>query len=224
MLNWAARYFPILRVLRSHVEDGEPVLEIGSGSFGLAHFTNQAVVGCDLTFPEPPERNMLPLKCNAMQLPFADCSFAAVVASDVLEHIAPEQRLGAIREALRVTRHLAIFGFPCGAEARRLDERFFSLHLERGLAPPSWLVEHMKYPFPERTLFDGFQGEWEINHFGNENVNFHDWLNRRELSRLWNYSLMAWLKLTPRLLEFILGHFDSAPHYRTVFVLVRKVA
>ena len=41
--------------------------------------------------------------------------FAAVVASDVLEHVPPQHRLTVVKEALRVTRKVAIFGFPAGS-------------------------------------------------------------------------------------------------------------
>ena len=79
MLNWAVRYFPVLRVLRTHVRDGEPVLEIGSGSFGLAHFYHERIIGSDLSFPDMPSKNMLPVRCSGTRLPFADSSFEAVV-------------------------------------------------------------------------------------------------------------------------------------------------
>jgi hypothetical protein len=46
----------------------------------------------------PPMKPMLPVRCSAANLPFGDASFAAAVASDVLEHVPPEQRI--IVEAL----------------------------------------------------------------------------------------------------------------------------
>jgi len=221
LLNWAARYFPILRVLKNHAEGDRPVLEVGSGSFGLAYFWRGRVVGCDITFPSPPCKNMLPVRGTATQLPFGDSSFETLVASDMLEHIPPEGRLPAIQEALRVTRKVAVFGFPCGAHAHTLDEAFLAFHRLHNLLPPDWLEEHMRYPFPGEDLFNGFQQEWSVESFGNENLRFHDWVNQKELSGLWNRVFRIGLRFAPRLVETWLKTFDREPFYRRIFVLVR---
>jgi hypothetical protein len=164
---------------------------------------------------------MLPVRCSATQLPFGDSSFEALVASDVLEHIAPEHRLPAIQEALRVTQKLAVFGFPCGAQAHSLDEAFFAFHRTHNLPPPDWLEEHMRYPFPEEDLFNRFQQEWSVECFGNEHLRFHDWVNRRELSGLWNRFFQACLQFAPKLIETCLKALDREPFYRKIFVLAR---
>lgn len=197
MLNWAVRYFPILRVLRRHAADSGPILEIGSGSYGLAHFYRGQVVGCDLNFPDVPEDNMLPVRCSGTRLPFADSSFEAVVASDVLEHVPPDLRLPVVDEALRVTGKLAVFAFPCGKEAHALDEAFLDFHRRRGTRPPPWLEEHVLYPFPEPDLFRGFGERWEVASFGNEHLWFHDWVNRREMSPTWDRVFRACLRFSP---------------------------
>src|SRR5271155_5182490 len=113
MLNWAARYYPILRALKQHslLSTGS-ILEIGSGPAGLGTFRKVPFVGCDLSFSWTPEWPMTPVIASATDLPFGDNSFDAVVASDVLEHIPPELRATVISEALRVARKLVIFGFP----------------------------------------------------------------------------------------------------------------
>jgi hypothetical protein len=41
MLNWAARYFPIARMLKRYLNSTDAVLEIASGSDGLKRESNQ---------------------------------------------------------------------------------------------------------------------------------------------------------------------------------------
>jgi predicted SAM-dependent methyltransferase len=222
LLNWAVRYFPISRILRRHAGDAGLILEIGSGSFGLAHFHRGQVVGCDVDFPDRPEINMLPVRCSGARLPFADSSFEAVVASDVLEHIPPDLRLQVIHEALRVTRKLAVFAFPCGRDAHALDEEFLEFQRRRNVPPPPWLQEHMLYPFPERDLFQGFGDGWRVENFGNEHLRFHDWVNRSEMSSTWSLVFRAVLRFTPHLIEAALRWADRPPYYRMIVVVTRR--
>jgi hypothetical protein len=222
LLNWALRYFPILRVLKGRMAAGDWLLDIGSGSFGLAAFYKHRFVGCDLEFPWPPRKPMLPVRCSATKLPFDDASFPAVVASDVLEHVAPEQRLAVVREALRVTGKVAVFGFPSGSCAEECDRHFHDYLKERGIPPYGWLEEHLRYPFPDRTLFDGLPPEWSVESFGNENVEFHLWVHRRELSRITRVLFWILLTIVPRPLEALIRLADRSPFYRMIVVVTRK--
>jgi len=211
LLNWAVRYFPILRILKRHAANSGPILEIGSGSFGLAHFHRGQAVGCDVNFPYSPEDNMLPVRCSATRLPFADSRFEAVVASDVLEHVPPELRSQVIKEGLRVTRKLAVFAFPCGKDAHALDERFLDFHRKHKIPPPPWLEEHMQYPFPEQDSFRGLGDGWKVESFGNEQLRFHDWVNHGEMSPSWSVIFRVCLRFIPRLLEAALRLTDRPP-------------
>jgi len=224
LLNWAVRYFPILKVLRRHAADAGPILEIGSGSFGLAHFYRGQIVGCDVNFPDVPENNMLPVRCSGTRLPFADSSFEAVVASDVLEHVPPDLRLQVINEALRVTRKLAVFAFPCGKDAHALDEKIMDVHRTRNMPPPPWLEEHMQFAFPEENLFRALGGGWEVESFGNEHLRFHEWVIRSEMSSTWPVVFRACLRFTPRLIETTLSWADRPPFYRMIVVVTRRTS
>jgi len=223
MLNWAARYYPILRVLKEHgLLSSGSILEVGSGPAGLGTFRKVPFVGCDLAFPWTPKWPMTPVVASAADLPFGDGSFDAVIASDVLEHIPTELRATVIAEALRVARQLVIFGFPCGAAAYEADvvlrEAYLSTHRE----VPVWLEEHMLAPFPESSLFSDFPG-WDLVQFGNESIAFHSWMMRQEMRGPFVRVTSALRKFAPKVLEPLLRRADSPPYYRQIFVLSRPI-
>jgi Methyltransferase domain len=222
LLSWAVRYFPILRIIKRRRLAGERLLEIGSGSFGLATFYQNQFVGCDVDFPWPPLKPMLPVRCSATTLPFGDASFGAVVASDVLEHVPPMHRLTVVREALRVAGKVAVFGFPSGSRAYESDRNFYQYHKQRRIPVCDWLEEHMRYPFPDRTLFDGLPPEWSVESFGNDQLWFHEWLNHRELSGKVNQLLSSVVRIVPRPVEALLKLADRSPFYRLIVVVSRN--
>ena len=223
MLNWAARYYPIVRILKTHglFHDGS-LLEIGSGSVGIGRFRKVPFVGCDITFPLPPEWPMTPVTASAAQLPMKDNEFDVVVASDVLEHVPPEFREAVVNESLRVARKLVIFGFPCGQLAWQSDQALFKAYLHAKRAPPEWLAEHMDAPFPGPEILQQVDG-WEVQQTGNENIRFHSWLMEREMmsGRFVRASSIA-MRMTPLLLEALLRQADRSPCYRQIFVLSRR--
>src|SRR5258708_1388833 len=126
MLNWAARYYPILRELNPHLSETGTLLEIGSGSIGIGKFRRVPFVGCDTKFQSPPKAPMVPVVASGASLPFGDRSFDAVVASDVLEHVPPQKRWDVVSEALREARRVAVFGFPHGPAAFELDQALYA--------------------------------------------------------------------------------------------------
>ena len=222
MLNWAARYFPILRALKAQFSESDSLLEIGSGSAGIGQFHAIPFVGCDINFPWPPQAPMRPVVASATNLPFSDQSFDAVVASDVLEHVPPENRMIVIREALRVARKIAIFGFPSGSQAFEFDVKLAEVYDRGGIDKPEWLEEHMRYqPFPTKQLFEGLQNEWLVSSFENENAVFHNWVMRQEMHRLGLYGFRVLLALLPRLMERLLRYADREPFYRQIVVVKR---
>ena len=221
MLNWAARYYPILRVLKQNglLKRGS-LLEIGSGPRGIGTFRKVPFTGCDIDFPDTPMWPMTPVIASGAELPFEDRSFDAIVASDVLEHVPPELRGRVIAEALRVGRRVVIFGFPCGAEAHKADEELRQLYISRHMEVPGWLQEHMLASFPTPAPFQNLPG-WTVAQFGNENISFHSWMMRQEFSGAFIRMSGVARRVAPWLLETLLRRADRPPFYRQMFVMTR---
>ena len=222
MLNWAARYLPILRVLKRELDESDSILEIGSGPFGIGRFYHVPFVGCDVGFSAKPRAPMSPVMASATELPFKDRSFEAVVVSDVLEHVPPDRRMAVVREAMRVTHKLAIFGFPSGSQAFDCDRKLAETYDRRQKVKPEWLREHMLHQFPTETLFEGLKRDWVITSFGNENVHFHHWIMRKEMYRVWDCCFKILLATLPSIVEFILKRTDQEPYYRRIVVIRRN--
>ena len=222
MLNWAARYYPILRALKPRMSETDSLLEIGSGPVGIGKFYRSRFVGCEISFPYHPEAPMLPVVASGTKLPFGDKSFDGVVLSDVLEHVPPDQRTFVIREALRVVRKIAIFGFPSGSTAFEYDLKLAEAYERRRFARPEWLQEHLQYrPFPTIELFEGLRHEWTVSSFDNENVVFHNWVMLQETHRLGISCFRVLLAVLPRLTESLLRCADREPYYRKIVVVER---
>ena len=74
----------------------------------------------------------------------------------------------------------------------------------------------MRYPFPDRTLFEGLPSVWSAERFGNEHGGFHDAVIRCALSRKNNQLLPFIVKVAPRPVEVLLKLADRSPFYRLI--------
>ena len=166
---------------------------------------------------------MQPVICSGSRLPFGDRSFDAVVVSDVMEHVPPDNRAELLVEVLRVTRKIAIFGYPCGPLALALDKKLREDYQRHSLPVPTWLEEHMLYPFPQENLFLELPSGWSMKVILNESLGFHYWMMRTEMFRLLDYMFRFGLSIMPRIIEAVLRRMDRETSYRKIFVLQREV-
>ncbi len=224
MLNRAVRYLPIFRELRRLVDlqNGCRILEVGSGSIGLGEFYPHPFVGCDVSFPETPRPPMRAVLGSGTSLPFADRSFDVVVVSDVMEHVPPDGRPAVVSEALRVSRAVAVIGYPCGPSAQALDSKLHEQYLRLKMTPPVWLEEHMLFPFPGTDLFSELPPGWKMRSIANESLTFHCRMMQLEKYRPWNYLFRLCLRMFSKVSEKLLQWADREPSYRRIFVLSRQ--
>ncbi len=145
----ALRYLPVADHLRR--SGVRSVLDVGSGGRGLSLYWDGRVVELDLTTSGwEPRSNRVPVAGSGLALPFRPRAFDAVVCSDVIEHLRPEDRPVLVWEMMRVARRKVIVGAPCGSAARDAEIAVDRAHRRsRGCSHP-WLAEHLLYPIPDK--------------------------------------------------------------------------
>jgi hypothetical protein len=160
MLNQLARYSVAVPLVE--VSDGETLLEVGSGSEGIARFASErwAVTVCDRDFTdygavEVPDDGLRRIEGDVTRLPFDDREFDVVLALDLLEHLSSDLRPVALAELARVTRTRLIAGCPCGERALRADRVLARYYGLQPRAVPPWLVEHLENGFPDARVLCG---------------------------------------------------------------------
>jgi ubiquinone/menaquinone biosynthesis C-methylase UbiE len=154
MLNQLARYSAVVPI--ADEVDGETLLEVGSGSEGIARFAEERwrITVCDRDFTdygavEVPDDGLRRVQGDVTKLPFEDREFDVVVALDLLEHLPAGLRAAALAELARVTRSRLVAGCPCGDRALRADKVLARYYALQPRAVPPWLVEHLENGFPE---------------------------------------------------------------------------
>lgn len=143
---------------------------------------------------------------SILEIPVADEAYDAVVAVDVLEHIAPKDRTKAIAELARVAKTHIILNYPCSdsKEAQELVLRLTNNPL---------IEEHVKWELPDS---DWVLSELEKHHF-NGTITGHT-------------SIATWLgqyvslNLVPdkavELNRHLVEHYAEEPCGRTLYHLI----
>jgi hypothetical protein len=183
VLNQLVRYAPVLAMLRG---EHDTLLEIGSGSDGIAAYLRRPAFGLEIRFPAPPHELLIAVGGTATDLPFADRSVDVVLIMDTLEHIPPHLRARCLEEAMRVAARRIIVGGPMGPGARSADVELASYYRQRDIEVPAWLAEHLseRAPDVEDVLALLRDSGWTVEARGNENKRAHVALMKLETRSL----------------------------------------
>jgi SAM-dependent methyltransferase len=152
-IDSALRYSRAIELLRDVYRPDMSILELGSGSAGLAEFLQHEITGVDPAFDRTETRaveNLRQVSGTADKIPFDDGTFDAVVSLDMMEHLSRDQRVTALREMLRVTKPEGrlIVAFPAGSAAARADRKLNNLFLWRYGGEHPWIREHIELGLP----------------------------------------------------------------------------
>lgn len=182
MINQLVRYAPLLERLR---DDRRSLLEVGSGSDGIASYLGRRCFGLEIRFAATPAPELIACGGSATAIPFKDSSIDIVLVMDTMEHIPPDLRASAVAEACRVARSQVIIGGPMGADSRRADDRLAAYYARTGRAVPEWLKEHLLRRAPDvDEIVDQLRSQgWHAKVEGNENLRAHLRLMRFESTR-----------------------------------------
>jgi hypothetical protein len=124
---------------------GSLILDVGGFPGILARELEAATGGRAeiITIDRPAAAIKSYIQGNALQLPFCDAAFDAVVCSDVLEHIAPANRAGFIAEIARASRGWLLIGAPFASRAvEQAEASVDDLTAVVTGKPNAWLAEH----------------------------------------------------------------------------------
>lgn len=146
----ALRYLPIVAEIRRSKIKNPKILEIGSGSIGIAPYYKRKVTGLDLEFPLPHFDMLKQVKGNALHMPFPDKSFDFVLSVDMLEHVAAKDREKAVYEAVRVTKGELIIAVPCGKRSQAHDKELSKRYEETMGKKFDFLKEHIQLGLPTK--------------------------------------------------------------------------
>ena len=202
-LDVKLRYAPMVR----EIKEGS-VLEVGSGSKGIARFLKREVVGCDLEFNDEVLPNLRSVEGSVLDLPFRDGEFDYVVSSDMMEHLSSEDRGKALKEMIRVAGKKVIVGFPCGEKSSKYERRLFNLFKLVSGREHRWLKEHLINGLPKEEEILGDLDGFNVEVKGNVNL------------KLWFFNELfnPWFWFVPWL-GYPLFTFNGGNTYRKIFII-----
>jgi SAM-dependent methyltransferase len=153
-LDIALRYERCLALIKDRYQPDLRILELGSGSGGLAEFLDHRVTGVDTAFDRTADRfsdRLVPVEASATAVPLRDAEYDMVVSVDMFEHLAADARVPALSEMMRLLAPggRLIIGFPAGPVAAKLDRRLNDSFAQHHGRPHPWALEHIEHGLPD---------------------------------------------------------------------------
>lgn len=221
----ALRYLPIIQKIKREDLYKQPILEIGSGSLGIAPYLGKKVTGVDIDFSGPQIDLLTKVRGSAVKLPITNQSFKTVLMVDVLEHLPMKLRLRAIAESIRVTKDLLIIATPCGNHAYE-EDLYLSKYYEKvhGEQFPFY-KEHIKYGLPTlqfmnatiRKVAEKSKRKITIEVEGNINLTLHRFLMKGWMTR--NFIIDVIFRKLFLLFIPVMRELNYEPTYRKIFYI-----
>ena len=216
------RYAPVQRALRELPPRGR-VLEVGSGSEGLATWWRRPFVGVDIAFEFRRPPTLLPVRADGAHLPFPDRTFDLVVCVAVLLHMEGDATVDAVcGEMGRVSRGRVVVVTPAGAAAHESDLRMLEWLRRRGITPRPWFPDQVSRGVLDPETITGALGAYgHVTEAATVSVHWNERFFRAEqrLRRVkgamtaMQPALRLWGAVAPRELA------GGGPPYERVFVL-----
>lgn len=224
----ALRYLPIIDQIRKSELLDKPILEMGSGSLGIAPYLGKPITGVDVDFSGPQIDLVTKIRGSATKLPIVGQSFETVIMVDVLEHLTIQSRFQAIKEAVRVTKTLLVIATPCGNLSEEEDVYlsryyqkiygksfpFYKEHLKHGLPSCEWLDATIN----KIALESGRQISTQVE--GNINLKLHRFLMKGWMTK--NFIVDIVFRKLFLLFIPIMLLFNKEPTYRKIFYVRLK--
>lgn len=221
----ALRYFPIVDLIKKNRWNKLKILEVGSGSYGIAPYLNRPIDGLDIDFDEPEYELINRINGSALDLPFGNNSYDLIILSDVLEHIFPDKRGKCLNESIRVARVAVVISGPFGKEAFNQDQQLAEYSLQSTRKVHKFLQEHLQYGLPEiedviheikknkKVRLVRIMGKYL-------NLSVRKFLMRMFISK----SKLLYYLYLKGIMPFvlILRHFNNSPCYRSLILIELK--
>lgn len=189
------------------------ILDVGGYASKLAWFlpTEARLTVLDLkAAPENGKTNYV--QANAKSIPFPDANFDLVISSDMLEHVAAEDRGQVVREIFRVSGRHVILAAPFSSIITEKAEEYVNEQFKKytGQNHP-FLQEHLENGLPELEEVEAYINASQYSYLKIGEGNIYNWYLQQLTStaRISNFNEFFNLNLSK------LGNF-RAPTYRTV--------